>query len=61
MFGVHVTNYNRKIYFEQLADFLPDKIIASNLHLWKKERFYICSEKRKAVIPGSSGWRRTVP
>ncbi len=52
MFGVHVTDYDRKVYFEQLADFLPDKIIDSHIHLWKKEMSRIRPEERK----GCDSW-----
>lgn len=36
MFGVEVTDYDRKVYAERLADFLPDKLIDVHVHLWKE-------------------------
>jgi len=37
MFGYLMSNYDQKIYEEELADFLPDKIIDVHNHIWKKE------------------------
>jgi len=33
-----VTDYDRKIYEEELRDFLPDKIIDIHTHVWKDEQ-----------------------
>ena len=35
MFGVEVTGYDKKVYEEQLKDFLPDNIIDVHIHLWE--------------------------
>lgn len=35
MFGVNVTDYDKKVYEEKLADFLPDKLIDVHVHVWK--------------------------
>lgn len=35
MFGVNITEYDRKVYSEQLADFLPPKFIDVHVHLWE--------------------------
>lgn len=35
MFGITATPYDRKVYTEQLADFLPDKIVDAHIHLWE--------------------------
>ena len=37
MFGFCATDYDKKVYNEQLKDFLPDKFIDLHAHLWKKE------------------------
>ena len=37
MFGFTATEYDKKVYNEQLKDFLPDKFIDLHAHLWKKE------------------------
>ncbi len=33
MFGIEVTSYDRKVYEEQLRDFLPDKLVDVHVHL----------------------------
>lgn len=35
MFGITATKYDSKVYAEQLADFLPDKIVDAHIHLWE--------------------------
>ena len=35
MFGIIATPYDRKVYAEQLADFLPDKIVDAHIHMWE--------------------------
>ena len=35
MFGITATKYDSKVYAEQLADFLPDKIVDVHIHLWE--------------------------
>ncbi len=37
MFGFKLTDYDKKVYEEELRDFLPDKIIDIHTHVWKKE------------------------
>lgn len=37
MFGIEATAYDRKVYTEQLADFLPDKMVDVHVHLWTPE------------------------
>lgn len=34
MFGMQATAYDRKVYAEQLADFLPDRMVDAHIHLW---------------------------
>ena len=34
MFGIQLTDYDKKIYEEKLADFLPDKMIDAHAHVW---------------------------
>ena len=36
MFGVNVTDYDRKVYEEELADFLPDNILDAHVHIYKE-------------------------
>jgi len=37
MFGFKWTEYDKKVYTEELRDFLPDKIIDIHTHVWKKD------------------------
>ncbi len=37
MFGFELTDYDKRVYEEELKDFLPDKIIDVHTHVWKKE------------------------
>lgn len=37
MFGFEPTAYDRKVYEEQLKDFLPENIIDAHIHLWTPE------------------------
>ncbi len=34
MFGINVTDYDRKVYEDELRDFLPDKMIDAHVHLY---------------------------
>lgn len=34
MFGINVTDYDRKVYEEKIADFIPDTIIDAHSHIW---------------------------
>ena len=36
MFGIELTDYDKKIYNEKLADFLPNHIIDIHAHIWKE-------------------------
>jgi predicted TIM-barrel fold metal-dependent hydrolase len=35
MFGVKLTDYDKKVYYEELKDFLPPKFIDVHVHLWE--------------------------
>lgn len=35
MFGIDVTDYDRKVWKEELCDFLPEKIIDVHMHIWE--------------------------
>ena len=35
MFGIDVTDYDKKVWQEELCDFLPDKIIDVHMHIWE--------------------------
>ncbi len=37
MFGYEATAYDKKVYQEELKDFLPEKIIDMHVHVYKKE------------------------
>ena len=37
MFGVNVTDYDRKVWEEELCDFLPDNIVDAHVHIYKVE------------------------
>lgn len=37
MFGVEITDYDKKVYEEQLKDFLPDNIVDMHLHMWEPD------------------------
>lgn len=36
MFGVNVTDYDKKVYETELADFLPEKIIDVHVHIYRE-------------------------
>ena len=48
MFGIELTDYDKKIYCEYLADFLPEVIIDTHTHIWK-ENFVKSDEVRGCV------------
>ena len=50
MFGVNVTDYDRKVWEEELKDFLPDKIIDCHVHLYCEEMQRWDSEDRKGCV-----------
>ena len=35
MFGIDVTPYDKKVWEEELRDFLPDKIFDAHMHIWQ--------------------------
>ena len=53
MFGVNITDYDRKVYEEKLRDFLPDKMIDVHVHLWEPGM-------RHAHQKGCVGWTQIV-
>ena len=53
MFGVNITDYDRKVYEEKLRDFLPDKMIDVHVHLWEPGM-------RHARQKGCVGWTQIV-
>lgn len=52
MFGIQTTAFDQQVYEEQLAEFLPDKMIDAHVHLWKKSMSRIRPEERK----GCDSW-----
>ena len=53
MFGVNLTDYDKKVYEEQLKDFLPDKFIDAHVHLWEEGT-------RKSGMKGCVTWTQIV-
>ncbi len=53
MFGVDMTDYDRKVYSEQLSEFLPDKMIDMHTHIWEPGT-------RKFKQKGCVGWTQIV-
>ena len=37
MFGINVTEYDKRVWNEELSDFLPDKMIDCHVHIYLKE------------------------
>lgn len=58
MFGVNVTDYDKKVWEEELADFLPQKLVDCHVHVWTEgmER----DEASKANRKGMVDWTRIV-
>ena len=50
MFGVNVTDYDRKVWEKELSDFLPDKIIDCHVHLYCEEMQRWENESRKGCV-----------
>ena len=50
MFGVNVTDYDRKVWEEELCDFLPDKIVDAHVHIYKEEMQRVCIDDRKGCV-----------
>jgi len=39
VYGIQLTEYDKKIYDEQLKAFLPDRMIDMHVHIWRKDMF----------------------
>ena len=50
MFGIQLTDYDKKVYEEKLADFLPDKIIDAHAHVWTDGMKRKKPEERKGCV-----------
>ncbi len=52
MFGVNVTDYDKKVWEEELEGFLPDNMIDAHVHLWTDgmERAGTKEETRKGMV-----------
>lgn len=50
MFGVNVTDYDRKVYEEELRDFLPENIVDAHVHIYKEEMQQEKAEDRKGCV-----------
>ena len=50
MFGVNVTDYDKKVWEEELCDFLPGRIIDCHVHLYREEMQRWASEDRKGCV-----------
>lgn len=49
MFGVEITDYDKKVYEEELKDFLPDNIVDVHVHLWEENSKRDYSEDHKGM------------
>lgn len=49
MFGIQITDYDKKVYEEKLVDFLPDRIIDCHTHVW-------LPGMKKPDAKGSAAW-----
>lgn len=52
MFGFVSTEYDKKVYREELFDFLPSKIIDIHVHVWEKGTRLKNNEEKKGAV----GW-----
>ena len=50
MFGVQLTDYDKKVYEEKLADFLPEKMIDAHAHVWTNGMKRKKPEERKGCV-----------
>ncbi|MBQ7715590.1 MAG: amidohydrolase family protein [Clostridia bacterium] len=50
MFGINVTEYDRKVWEEELSDFLPEKIIDCHVHIYLKEMQREDPDERKGCV-----------
>lgn len=55
MFGYEMSEYDLKVYNEQIKDFLPDKIIDIHAHVYKKD-----FEKAVPRVSGIVEWTSMV-
>ena len=53
MFGIELTDYDKKIYQEEIADFIPDKIIDAHTHVW-------LPGMKRSKPKGSAAWTAKV-
>ena len=53
MFGIELTDYDKKIYYEEIADFIPDKIIDAHAHVW-------LPGMKRSKPKGSAAWTAKV-
>lgn len=37
MFGYEMTDYDKKVYEEEIRDFVPKNIVDSHVHVWRTE------------------------
>lgn len=49
MFGVEITDYDKKVYEEQLKNFLPDNIVDIHIHLWEPGTKIATEENTKGM------------
>lgn len=56
MFGVEITDYDKKVYEEQLKNFLPDNIVDIHIHLWEPGTKIATEENTK----GMQNWAEIV-
>lgn len=50
MFGVNVTDYDKKVYEEELKDFLPGRIVDCHVHLYREWMQRESLEDRKGCV-----------
>lgn len=50
MFGIQLTDYDKKVYEEKLADFLPDRIIDAHSHVWLPGMKRVKPSERKGCV-----------
>lgn len=50
MFGINLTDYDKKVYEEKLADFLPDKIVDCHIHLSLLDQLIDDPDNHKGLV-----------
>lgn len=50
MVGVQVTDYDRRVYEEELAGFLPDRIMDAHVHVYRESMMRYSEEERKGAV-----------